>query len=197
MSTTHEPSTLPNSLEDPRSFLRQRKSPSKASQLALSQSKVQLPRLIPRDLPYKQSRNQVNIKNVKLHSHAFPLILLDWFHALLRLPMLTSIPLLLSTWTIAILVFAGIYLRIDRVNKNIDCGLSNPGEIIPWSTAFAFSLETCTTVGCKDAFRVYVDFFLSSFKSQFPLEVLIKLFLPCSKMLPHVRYFTWNCQWLF
>ena len=46
-------------------------------------------------------------------------------------------------------MFAGIYMWVDSNYKYDDCGLGEPGSPIEWGTAFAFSLETCTTVGCK------------------------------------------------
>lgn len=89
------------------------------------------------------------VKNVKHHSHVYPLLLLDWFHVFLRLPTYVSVTLLLSIWTLFILIFAKIYVGIDTSNNALDCGLGDPGTPIAWGTAFAFSLETCTTVGCK------------------------------------------------
>ncbi|CAB9514290.1 rectifier potassium channel 2 [Seminavis robusta] len=44
-------------------------------------------------------------------------------------------------------IFAGIYMRIDTDRLDENCGLGAPGQPIQLGPAFAFSLETCTTVG--------------------------------------------------
>jgi hypothetical protein len=71
------------------------------------------------------------------------------FSVLLRSHLYITIPLLLLIWVTAILIFAAIYVHIDTSNLDVDCGLGDPGFPITFATGFAFSLETCTTVGCK------------------------------------------------
>jgi hypothetical protein len=145
MTTFQDGAESPN---DPRSnHLRQRRRES--SSLNFVGSQVHLPRLIARNLPYHQSRNKMAVQSVKNHSHIYPLLLLDWFHVFLRLPTYFTVTLLLSIWTLFILIFARIYIAIDTSNSALDCGLGDPGMPIAFGTAFAFSLETCTTVGCK------------------------------------------------
>jgi hypothetical protein len=114
-----------------------------------TRSNVQLPRLVNRDLPFHQSSNKIAVSNQKHYSNVWPLLVRDWFHVMLRLPTWSSVTMLLATWTGMILMFAGIYVGLDNKNKNYDCGLGPPGQPIAWGTSFAFSLETCTTVGCK------------------------------------------------
>jgi hypothetical protein len=143
MTTSQDGSESPNDPNDLRQRRRQRPS------LNFAESQVHLPRLIARNLPYHQSRNKMAVQSVKNHSHVYPLLLLDWFHVFLRLPTYFSVTLLLSIWTLFILIFAGIYVGIDTSNIDLDCGLGSPGTPLAWGTAFAFSLETCTTVGCK------------------------------------------------
>eukprot|EP00522_Entomoneis_paludosa_P016587 CAMPEP_0172452828 /NCGR_PEP_ID=MMETSP1065-20121228/10367_1 /TAXON_ID=265537 /ORGANISM="Amphiprora paludosa, Strain CCMP125" /LENGTH=360 /DNA_ID=CAMNT_0013204949 /DNA_START=118 /DNA_END=1200 /DNA_ORIENTATION=+ len=46
-----------------------------------------------------------------------------------------------------ILIFAGFYVWQDNQNPNKNCGLGEEGQPIAFGPAFAFSLETCTTVG--------------------------------------------------
>jgi Inward rectifier potassium channel transmembrane domain len=46
-----------------------------------------------------------------------------------------------------IIVFAGLYMLFDRHNGSINCGLAKDDMPIQFGGAFAFSLETCTTVG--------------------------------------------------
>ena len=144
MSTT--PTLNPRKPKDVNidSILRQRKGAKRHSE-----SQVRFPRLVKRDLPYHQSRNRVCVWNERHHSHVFPLLLLDWFHVFLRLPIWLSLSMLLVVWTVAILIFAGVYVHLDQQDIYADCGLGGPGTPIQWGTAFAFSLETCTTVGCK------------------------------------------------
>jgi hypothetical protein len=58
--------------------------------------------------------------------------------------------LLLSVWTGTILLFATFYFAHDRSNSSNKCNLGGTLESdgpIQFAGAFAFSLETCTTVG--------------------------------------------------
>lgn len=61
--------------------------------------------------------------------------------------LIISVFLLLSVWTIAIIIFAGIYMAVDINKASQSCGLGKDGNPIIFGPAFAFSLETCTTVG--------------------------------------------------
>ena len=109
------------------------------------------PRLVQRNLPYNQSRNIFEIKNKygikKLKM--MHLVSNDFFHVMLRAPTIVSLTALVSLWTMGILIFAQLYIWADARNPHVDCGLatSGDGQTIPWHTAFAFSLETSTTVG--------------------------------------------------
>ena len=47
----------------------------------------------------------------------------------------------------AIIIFAGVYMMVDQSSEAATCGLGANGEPIHFGPAFAFSLETCTTVG--------------------------------------------------
>jgi len=176
MTTLQNGSESPNDPNDPRSNdLRQRR--RRSSSLNLAESQVRLPRLIARNLPYHQSHNKMAVQSVKNHSHVYPLLLRDWFHVFLRLPTYFSVTLLLSVWTLFILIFAGIYVGIDTSNNLVDCGLGDPGFPIKWGTAFAFSLETCTTVGCKQ------PLFL------FSCDVLLFVMLICVLDFPFLVYY--------
>uniref|UniRef100_A0A7S0CFI0 Potassium channel inwardly rectifying transmembrane domain-containing protein n=1 Tax=Proboscia inermis TaxID=420281 RepID=A0A7S0CFI0_9STRA len=103
-----------------------------------------IPRLIKRDLPHHQSTAKVSIVRKNLVNK---LALHDWFHMLLRWTTTFSISILLLVWTFAIIVFALIYMYDDKINPLVECGLGAAGDPIGFNGAFAFSLETCTTVG--------------------------------------------------
>lgn len=60
---------------------------------------------------------------------------------------MTSLTIFLSGWTFFILCWALIYQAIDAKSPQVSCGLGPPNEPIQFGPAFAFSLETCTTVG--------------------------------------------------
>ena len=111
---------------------------------------VQLPRMIHRDLPFHQSRNRMNVRNLDPRRRLWKLQMMDWFHTLLRLPMKWSIGLLLMLWSGMVGTFALLYWFEDNYGyTKLDCGLGlTDHESISLSGAFAFSLETCTTVGC-------------------------------------------------
>jgi hypothetical protein len=105
-----------------------------------------LPRLVLRNRPFHQSDNKVHIQH-NLGWRVFTLLRFNWFHAFLRRPFHQSLLLLMSAWTGAILIFAGIYVWYDQLDTSISCGLGKVDEPMTFGPAFAFSLETCTTVG--------------------------------------------------
>lgn len=115
--------------------------------LTRSKSTVFLPRLIKRNLSFHQSMNRFSVRNINGEKQLLPLLTRDWFHVLLRFPFYISMIGLLSVWVSAILVWAGLYVYIDNRAPEVACGLGDVGMPIQWATAFAFSLETCTTVG--------------------------------------------------
>ena len=104
-------------------------------------------RLIKRNLPFFQSKNVLRVANQHSELRLLSLLFNDWFHVGLRLNLWLILLILLTVWTLAIIIFAAVYMRIDRDNLNSNCGLGAPGTPIPFAPAFAFSLETCTTVG--------------------------------------------------
>ena len=105
-------------------------------------------RLVKRNLPFFQSENALRVASQHAEIRLFALLTKDWFHVVLRMNLWLSLLVLLSIWTVAIIVFAGIYMRIDRAQPHVNCGLGVIGSPIEFAPAFAFSLETCTTVGC-------------------------------------------------
>jgi len=129
------------------------KEPSVCDSFVAHNSSIASPRLIQRNLPYNQSHNRFNTMN-KFGQHRFLMLWNlykhDWFHVMLRWPTMLSVLFFIGVWTTIILVFAGVYMGVDRINPDVDCGLApNAAQEGPiqWYTAFAFSLETCTTVG--------------------------------------------------
>ena len=105
-----------------------------------------LPRLVLRNRPFGQSNNKIHIA----HNQGwkiFHLLKHNWFHWFLRWPTSRSLLMLMSIWTGAILFFAGLYVWQDNRDSRVACGLGAEGSPIKWAGAFAFSLETCTTVG--------------------------------------------------
>lgn len=108
-----------------------------------------IPRIVKRNMPFKQSKQKISVVNKSLVSSwmLHRVLYSDWYHVFLRQPTLLSICFLLSGWTVLVSLFALIYQRIDRNFSDIGCGLGKPGEPISFHGAFAFSLETTTTVG--------------------------------------------------
>jgi hypothetical protein len=108
---------------------------------------TQPPRYVQRNLPDHQSRNMVGVT----HNQGWrigKLVRHDLFHFLLRLKLFETLPLLLLIWSLAILIFAGLYFAADRaVAGNNVCSLFGAAGPITYQGAFAFSLQTCTTVG--------------------------------------------------
>jgi hypothetical protein len=105
-----------------------------------------LPRLVLRNRPFHQSSNKVHIEHNQGY-RIYSLLRHNMFHAFLRWPTSRSLPLLMVAWTGSILAFAGTYMWYDRLDSAISCGLGLIDEPMTSAAAFAFSLETCTTVG--------------------------------------------------
>jgi hypothetical protein len=106
------------------------------------------PRLIDRNLPFGQSKNTVKVVHRNSRKDLYRLLSKNWFHVFLRQSTSKSLLILITLWTSMILVFAGLYHAADRARPTVDCGLGGPdGELITYYGSFAFSLETCTTVG--------------------------------------------------
>jgi uncharacterized C2H2 Zn-finger protein len=108
-----------------------------------------VPRFVQRNLDNHQSRNRLAIENDHITRHYGISWVLkhDWYHVLLGWNTFYSIVFLLALWTFWIIMFAVFYQTIDRSSPEKDCGLGIKGNPIEFHGAFAFSLETCTTVG--------------------------------------------------
>lgn len=106
----------------------------------------EIPRYVERNLPFSQSRNKVAV----YHNQGFRigrLVRHDLFHILLRLKLYISLTMLLFVWTVAVVLFAALYLGIDRRDVDTTCSLFGVNGPINFHGAFAFSLQTTTTVG--------------------------------------------------
>lgn len=110
-----------------------------------------LKRLVARDMPYHQSSNRLQVRHQASGRKNGPLFhwlyVRDWVHVLLRLRTAVSLFLFVVIWTIFLIIFALIYVAVDGQNPDIDCGLGKVPDTIKFNAAFAFSLETTTTVG--------------------------------------------------
>jgi hypothetical protein len=105
------------------------------------------PRMVLRNLPFEQSQNRFNVRYT---NRGFPVLCLlrrDWFHVFLNMGTFLSLAVLLILWTALLCLFAVVYMRMDRRHEESQCGLTFDGKPITYAGAFAFSLETCTTVG--------------------------------------------------
>jgi len=105
-------------------------------------------RLIRRDQPFEQSSNGLRIRSSWGETSIGKMLKNDWFHLLLRYNTSYIVVCLVILWSMLIFFFAAVYYLADRIHVKEDCGLSGDGdEPISKFTAFAFSLETATTVG--------------------------------------------------
>ena len=126
-----------------------------------SSAEAPLKRLVVRDLPFHQSSNSLRVRHQMSKEYSkrakgrhsagglgfFHWYIEDWFHVLLRLRTVVSPSAFTVVWTSFLLIFAGVYCWVDRINPDEACGLGEPGYAIKFYGAFAFSLETTTTVG--------------------------------------------------
>ena len=108
-----------------------------------------IPRLIHRNLPFKQSKQEIAVVNRSMYKglKLQRILSQDWYHVILRYNTVLSLLFLLCIWTSVIITFALIYMKIDAISPMTECGLGTVGNPIRFGPAFAFSLETCTTVG--------------------------------------------------
>lgn len=107
-----------------------------------------IPRLVKRNLPNYQSKQKVAIENRNLSAPVRKLRYMNWFHVFLRWETKRSVLALILLWTAVVTAFAVVYRQVDSIEPERDCGLaSEAGQVIDFAGAFAFSLETCTTVG--------------------------------------------------
>jgi hypothetical protein len=126
-----------------------------------SSTEAPLKRLVVRDLPFHQSSNSLRVRHQMSKEYSkkakgrhsagglgfFHWYIEDWFHVLLRLRTVVSVSAFTVVWTAFLLIFAGVYVMIDNIDPDEACGLGKPGYPIKFYGAFAFSLETTTTVG--------------------------------------------------
>lgn len=117
-------------------------------------TRAPLNRLVVRDMPFHQSSNSLRTR----HQFTAPLrnfqgpgffYRADWFHICLHLRTEISLLFLVALWTSVILIYACLYMYVDDHYVGVSCGLSSTDvdEGISFNGAFAFSLETATTVG--------------------------------------------------
>ena len=112
-----------------------------------SKQRENLPRLVDRGLAFHQSSNKVQLRHNQ-GWNIYRLLRFNWFHVMLRWPSKYSFSFLVTLWTVSIIAFGQLYLWYDQLNPGLHCGLGGAdGSPIDFTAAFAFSLETCTTVG--------------------------------------------------
>ena len=102
------------------------------------------PRIMYRDTVYHQTTGDVNVR-YEAHPDDFDvrwakrrLMFRDWFDRLLGFPTSVIVLAMVSLYTLVLLVWTGIYMHVGDVCGNVQ---------LSFQAAFAFSLETATTVG--------------------------------------------------
>jgi hypothetical protein len=116
----------------------------------------EIPRLVRRDLPAFQSNNRFHVKQ-RLTRAQWWLLRHDWFHVFLNRPAFFVVFIMLVIWTLMIVVFGAVYIRLDKMSPYETCGMGNGGNPITFRAAFAFSLQTCTTVGKSSLALCYTN----------------------------------------
>jgi hypothetical protein len=116
-----------------------------------SEAHLQMAKLIPRDRRFYQTSNKLNVTclvergDVVSRRNRLLLLARDWYDYILTFGTVYIILGLVSFYTIHLLVFAGFYMAIS-----INCTSSS---VMTYSQAFAFSLETATTVRIQSSFK--------------------------------------------
>ena len=100
-----------------------------------SSSTSPLKRLVVRDLPFHQSSNSLRVRHQMSKEYSkkakgrragglgfFHWYIEDWFHVLLRLRTIVSVSAFTVVWTAFLLIFAGVYVMVDRRYADEACG---------------------------------------------------------------------------
>lgn len=99
-------------------------------------------RLLRRDAPFRQSTGRIYMHRT---GAALGLALSDVFHVALAMPYFLLTLLCMMAYTTVMLAFAVLYVLIE--GPETDCGIAPIGERPTFYHAFAFSMETLTTIG--------------------------------------------------
>ena len=99
-------------------------------------------RLLRRDAPFRQSTGRIYMHRT---GAAVGLALHDLFHVALSMPWSLLMILCTSSYTIVMLVFACLFCLAD--GPDVQCGIAPYGRRPTFYHAFAFSMETLTTIG--------------------------------------------------
>ena len=114
--------------------------------LAANASKSRRHRLVRRDFPFNQSSGKIFMARSGWGIKALREIATkDWFHVLIEAHLLILCLTTVILYTLIILVFTACYILVD--GRGANCGLAPEGEQVSFQTAFAFSIETMTTIG--------------------------------------------------
>ena len=98
-------------------------------------------RLVRRDEPFNQSSGRIYMRRTGSGVNTAR----DFFNTAISTPTAVLFALIISLYTLVIIVFAVLYLAVDGPDKA--CGLAPQGESPSFYNVFAFSLETFTTIG--------------------------------------------------
>lgn len=99
-------------------------------------------RLLRRDAPSHQSGGHIYMHRT---GAAVGLALNDFFHVALGMPLVLLLMVCMALYTTLILIWTGFYIAADH--PGVACGIAPLGEHPNFYRAFAFSLETMTTIG--------------------------------------------------
>jgi hypothetical protein len=99
-------------------------------------------RLLRRDAPFRQSTGRIYMHR---QGAALGLALSDLFHVALSMPSMVFLPVVMAAYTTVMIMYACIYLFVD--GPSVECGIAPLGRRPTFYHAFAFSMETLTTIG--------------------------------------------------
>ena len=99
-------------------------------------------RLLRRDAPFHQSSGKIYMHRT---GAAMRLALHDSFHVALSMPAILLFTTCITGYTLLMLAWAGLYVALDH--PGVYCGIGPLGQYPSFYHAFAFSMETMTTIG--------------------------------------------------
>ena len=102
-------------------------------------------RLVRRDSAFHQSSGKINMHRGLRADRLLGLAKRDWYHVLLSMKSRSLLLVIACTFTLVVVFYAFMFMLADHSLEG--CGIAPRGQRASFYNAFAFALETLTTIG--------------------------------------------------
>jgi hypothetical protein len=102
-------------------------------------------RLVRRDSAFHQSSGKINMHRGLRAGQLLGLAQKDWYHVLLTMKSRSLLLVIVCTFTLVVVFYAFMFMLVDDSLEG--CGIAPKGQRASFYNAFAFALETLTTIG--------------------------------------------------